>query len=300
MEELALSTAHVKVRLMKRAIFGVTLAMAAWLAAATAANAGSTNAFFAFCMDTHDAKQRSLQNQAALLKELGYDGCGHLWLDHLPERLKTLDAAGLKLYQVYLTVNVATNAKQPYDARLKDLLPLLKGRDVQIALLLQGAKSSDSTLDEHVANLVRGMAAMAETNGVRIVLYPHITDWLETINDAVRVAAKIDRPNVGVMFNFCHWLRVGQDRDYQTPLKQAMPRLFAVSINGADEFDTKPGWKRYVQPLDSGNFDMAGFLTYLRNIGYTGPIGLQCYGLGGDARDHLTRSITAWRRLNAK
>ena len=33
-----------------------------------------TNAFFAFCIDTHDAKKRNLEQQAALLKELGYDG----------------------------------------------------------------------------------------------------------------------------------------------------------------------------------------------------------------------------------
>ena len=36
-----------------------------------------------------------------------------------------------------------------------------------------------------------------------------------------------------------------------------MPRLWAVSINGADEHDDKPGWSHYIQPLDAGNFDVA-------------------------------------------
>ena len=31
---------------------------------------------------------------AAMLKELGYEGVGHIWLDGLPERLKTLDELG--------------------------------------------------------------------------------------------------------------------------------------------------------------------------------------------------------------
>jgi sugar phosphate isomerase/epimerase len=78
-----------------------------------------------------------------------------------------------------------------------------------------------------------------------------------------------------------------------------MPRLWAVSINGADAFDEKPGWDRYIQPLDKGNFDMAAFIRTLRTLGYTGPIGLQCYGIGGDVREHLARSMQKWRKLNA-
>ncbi|MCX5758124.1 MAG: hypothetical protein NTU83_06390, partial [Candidatus Hydrogenedentes bacterium] len=68
------------------------------------------NPFFALCMDTHDGKHRNLQEQAQLLRELGYDGFGHLWLDDLKERLSTLDAAGLKLFQVYFRVNIAPGA----------------------------------------------------------------------------------------------------------------------------------------------------------------------------------------------
>jgi sugar phosphate isomerase/epimerase len=71
-----------------------------------------------------------------------------------------------------------------------------------------------------------------------------------------------------------------------------------VSINGADTFDNQPGWKRYIQPLDKGDFDTAAFLRTLRELGYTGPIGLQCYGITGDAREHLALSMDAWRRMD--
>jgi len=115
----------------------------------------------------------------------------------------------------------------------------------------------------------------------------------------VRAADKVDRPNIGVMFNLCHWLRVSKDRDYRSRLQQALHRLMAVSINGADEYDDQPGWSRYIQPLDQGSFDILAFLKTLRDLGYKGPIGLQCYGIGGDAREHLARSMAAWRRLQA-
>jgi sugar phosphate isomerase/epimerase len=256
------------------------------------------NPFFALCMDTHDAKKRSLPEQAALLRELGYDGAGHLWLDLLPERLKTLDAVGLKLFQVYLRVDVATDSQPPYDPRLKEMLPLLRGRGVQLATLVSGGKPSDESRDPRAVELLREVAELAGPFGVHVVLYPHGGDWLERVEDAIRVAGKVDRSNVGVMFNLCHWLRTDRERHYRALLERAGSRLLAVSINGADTFDEQPGWDRYIQPLDRGSFEIAAFVRTLRELNYSGPIGLQCYGLGGDAREHLARSMAAWRRMN--
>jgi sugar phosphate isomerase/epimerase len=264
-----------------------------------AANTFAAQPFFPFCIDMPDAKKRNLAEQAAMLKELGYDGVGHIWLDRVEERIKTLDAAGLKLYQITMTVSLATN-KPPYDVKkFKDALALVKGRNVQFLLIVNGAKPSDATLDDRAVAIVREMSDLARESGSQLLLYPHTRDWIERIEDAVRVAEKVDRPNVGAMFNLCHFLRVCEDRDYKTRLQKAMPRLWAVSINGADERDEKPtGWSKYIQPLDSGTFDMAAFLKTLKGLGYKGPIGLQCFGIGGDARDHLARSMAAWRKLN--
>ena len=288
---------------MNRNTLGLTLLVSAALLISPAPAAerpgAKTNAFFAFCIDTHDAKKRNLEQQAALLKELGYDGVGHLWLDNIPERLKTLDATGLKLFQITMTVNI-TPGKQAYDPRFKEVMPLLKGRGVQFVLLMSGLKPSDPAGDARAVEIVREMAEVARGSGAQVLLYPHSNDWLERIEDAVRVADKVDRPNVGVMFNLCHWLRVSKTRDYQPLLAQAMPRLWAVSLNGADEFDDQPGWGRYIQPLGRGSFDMLAFLKTLRQLGYTGPIGLQCYGIPGDARDHLAESMKAWRNYSAK
>ena len=252
------------------------------------------NEFFPFCIDTHDAKKRNVEQQAVMLKELGYDGVGHLWLDNIPERLKTLDAAGLKLFQITMTVDI-TPGKQAYDPRFKEVMPLLKGRGVQFLLLMNGLKPSDPAGDARAVEIVREMAEVAHGSGAQILLYPHSFMWLERIEDCVRVAEKVDRPNVGVMFNLCHWLRVSKDRNYQPLLARAMPRLWAVSINGADEFDAQPGWTHYIQPLGRGSFDMFAFLKTLRELGYKGPVGLQCYGIPGDVRDPLAESIKAWR-----
>ncbi len=281
---------------MRIASFAVILPLAANLlgSAGAAAQVPFTNAFFPFCIDWHDSKKRTMEQQAEMLKELGYDGMGHIWLDKLPERLKTLDAAGLKLYQITVQVDIAPG-KQAYDPRLKEMMPLLKGRNVQFDLLINGYKPSDPAGDFRGVEVVKEIAALAKTVDAQVLLYPHVNNWLERFEDCIRVADKVNEPNVGVMFNLCHWLRVGKDRNYQALLEKGLPRLYAVSLNGADEFDDKPGWSRYIQPLGSGSFDVLALLKTLHKLGYTWPIGLQCYGIEGDTREHLAKSLKTWQ-----
>ncbi len=261
--------------------------------------APSTNPFFALCMDTHDSRKRDLAEQAAMLAELGYDGAGHLWLDHISGRLETLDAAGLKLFQVYLQVNIAPG-KTPFDPRLEKVLPLLKGRKTMIALLVNGLPPSDPAGDGRAVPLIRKIADEAAKYGVKVALYHHVNHWLETVADMVRVAKKVNRSNVGIMFNLCHWMK-DDGRDLKETIAAAKKFLFAVSINGSDTpEEIRSGKGNWIQPLDSGSYDLSPLVKLLDEAGFTGPVGLQCWGIGGDAREHLKRSIKEWRRCRAK
>ena len=251
--------------------------------------------FFAFCVDTHDSEKRSLPEQAEMLAELGYDGMGHLWLDNIEDRLKTLDEKGLKLFQISLRVSIAAD-KPPYDPRLKEALPLLKGRGVQLGLLMGGGEPSDPAGDARAVEIVREMADMAREHGVEIILYPHTNDWLERVEDALRVCKKVDRPNVGVMFNLCHWLKVDGKQDLKLLLESALPHLRAVSIHGADRAaEIHAGTGNWIQPLGQGSYDIHAFLRLLKETGYKGSVGLQCWGIKGDAAVHLEQSMKAWR-----
>ena len=256
---------------------------------------------FALCMDTHDAKKRTLAQQAEMLKELGYAGAGHLWLKNVPERLKTLDAAGLKLFHIYMRVNIMAGNKRPYDPKLESVVKLLKGRKTALVLLVGGLKPSDTAGDPRAVELVSQIADQAAKSSLDVILYPHTGDWLQNVSDAVRIAKQVDRPNVGVMFNLCHWLKAERGKDLEKTLKSAMPYLRGVSIHGADtaaEIASRKG--KWIQPLDSGSFDVYELLKTLRDSGYTGPVGLQCYGLRGDASVHLKRSIAAWRKFRKR
>jgi sugar phosphate isomerase/epimerase len=256
--------------------------------------------FFAYCIDTHDGKHRTLQEQAAMVKELGYDGVGHLWLDNVKERLDTLDAAGLKLFQISIRVSIAPD-KEPYEKKLKEVMPLLKGHDVQICLLIEGLPPSDVKGDERAVPIIREIADLARDSGTKIVLYPHANMWLEKVSDTVRLAKEVDRPNVGVMFNLCHWMKVDKEENLKPVLESAMPYLMAASINGTDKPDAvHAGTGNWLQPLDKGDWDVFVVLKTLKDLGYKGPVGLQCWGIEGDAKDHLTRSMAAWKKYVAR
>jgi sugar phosphate isomerase/epimerase len=247
---------------------------------------------FALCHDTHDTKKRSLAQQADMLAELGYDGVGHLWFDKVEDRLKTLDEHGLRLFQIYERINLG--ASPGYDKqRYEELLPLLKGRDVQIALLMSGGSPSDDSLDNKAVSVLREMADKAAPFGVSLLIYPHRTDWAETLDDAVRVAKKVDRKNVGAMFNLCHWGAVDKEKNLAELFHRSMPYIQCVTINGGEP--TAKVNSKWIAPLDEGSFDVRQVLRLLHEAGYRGPVGLQCYGIRTDAQDHLRRSMKIWR-----
>jgi sugar phosphate isomerase/epimerase len=73
--------------------------------------------------------------------------------------------------------------------------------------------------------------------------------------------------------------------------------MFVVTINGADAGAARTGWNRLIRPLDEGNFDLKNFLNKLRELKYSGPIGLQGYGVKLPAEENLRRSMNAWKQL---
>ncbi len=249
---------------------------------------------FALCMDTADEKKRTIPEQAEMLSELGFDGLGHLWLDRLEERIASCKEKKLVLQQVYL--NVDLGATPTFDPRLGEKLPLLKGMGTQLALLIGGGAPSDAAFDEKAVAVLGEILTLCEPNDVQVVLYPHRGSWLEKTSDALRIARRFPRGRVGVMFNLCHFLAVDDEKNIPAILKEAYPDLKAITINGSDTHQriaAKTG--NWLQPLDSGDCDLAPLFATLVELDYRGPIGLQCYGIPGDTREHLRRSVGKWK-----
>ncbi|MHC4434505.1 MAG: TIM barrel protein, partial [Planctomycetota bacterium] len=253
--------------------------------------------FFAFDNAATDDDHKTPKEQVALLKKLGYDGISSRGGDELSEVAEEIEKNGLRLFTVYLGINI--DPDQPaYGKELTDAIEVLKGHNAMLWLyvLSKKHKPSDPNGDERAEQIIREIAEMAAKSKVRVALYPHTGFWLERVEDTIRIAKRVNRRDVGVTFNLCHWLRVDDEKNMKSLIEAAMPHLFVVSINGADSGGKD--WKTLIQTLDRGTFDMRGFLDTLYESGYTGPIGFQGYGIGGDAHDNLERTMDAWIKLN--
>ncbi len=261
------------------------------------AAAESCFAFYAFDDGIVHAHPVPFAEQAKLLKDLSYDGIGYTGTQRIPDMLAALDAQGLKMYSTYVGACVDAG-KPPYDPGLKKCLAQLKGRDTLISLFVTGGTPSADTSDDRAVAILREISDMAEPNGIRVALYPHVGMYIARVDDALRLAKKVDRKNIGTGFNLCHFLKLDDGNKLETRLQEAMPYLFTVSINGADDGDTNQmSWDRLIQNLDRGSFDVARMLKTLKQLDYKGAVGLQMYAIPGKPRENLAHSMAGWRKL---
>ncbi|MBI1373533.1 MAG: TIM barrel protein [Phycisphaera sp.] len=256
----------------------LTLCLTAVASAQDKADAPFAPAFYAF---ENGVAFGDVDNEAKTLKELGYDGISQVHGgSKLAERVAAYEKVGLKVLSVYLNVDdkpITAEQVQP-----------LADRGAMIELTIH--KMTPGTVDA-----VRQTAEMASKLNIRVALYPHFGMGVATIPQALDLIDKVNHPNLGVMFNLCHYLRGEKAGDLEATLDKAAPHLFAVSTCGADT--TGKGWGDLIKPLDQGDFPQARLFGTLKKLHFTGPVGLQCYAVKGDKRTNLEHSMTAWKKI---
>jgi sugar phosphate isomerase/epimerase len=280
---------------MKHRLGYLSLVIVGLLACARAAEPE----FFAMDTGTRDSTHNTPEEQVALVQKVGFAGIAPIYKtpQMLRETLVALDRRKLRMFAVYVPLDL--DSPTPVSPAIRDTIKQLRGRNsiLWLYVTFHAYKSSDPAGDAKAVPVMREVAELAKEAGVRVSLYPHIKNWVERVEDGVRLARQVDRGNFGVTFNLCHWLMVdGVDLDAR--LRDSMPHLTMVTINGADA-DTAD-LQRVIQPLGSGTFDVGKVLAKLAELDWHGPIGLQHYGIKGDAKVNLQRSMTAWREMSRK
>ena len=254
-----------------------------------------------FAMDT--AARLVPAECAQVLAELGYAGLGGR-----PATAKAhaaaLQSKGLVFFNGYHVTNFGYGQTElPGD--LTKVVDDLAGTGSTLWLGINkvafpaGVKAGPEYGDTIVLPQLKQLLAYAKPKGVKVSLYPHTGFWAAQFEVCLRVAAKVDDPNLGVTFNLCHWLKVeGSVRDPLPLIKEALPRLNFITINGADTGDTqKLGWDKLIQPLGRGSYDVGAFVAKTRAAGYRGPFGFQGFGIKMDSKELLKESMEGWRKI---
>jgi sugar phosphate isomerase/epimerase len=253
-----------------------------------------------FAMDT--AARLAPTECAQVLAELGYAGLGGR-----PATAKAhadaLKAKGLVYFNGYHVANFPSG-QADLPVELTQAVDGLAGTGGTLWLAINkvtlplGLSMGPEYGDTVVVPQLRQLVAYARTKGVKVSLYPHAGFWAAQFETCVRVASKVDDPNLGVTFNLCHWLKVeGSERDPLPLIKDALPRLNFITINGADTGDTQNlGWDKLIQPLGRGTYDVGAFVAKARAAGYRGPFGFQGYGIKMEPKELLKETMEGWKK----
>jgi sugar phosphate isomerase/epimerase len=253
------------------------------------AAAGLANPIFAY-----EFGDISPAQQARFARDYGFEGTVFDHARQIPERLEAVDEAHLQLFFLWMTVDLS-HGSIVYEPQMESAIEALQGRATVIWIALQGADGG-SDIEDRAIKAVNRISDLAAQANLRVALYPHYGFYLARFRDVVRLAGRVDRSNVGVTFNLCHELRSGFDPEFPQLLKQAIPRLYAVTINGANR--NGQDWDTLIQPLGRGDYDVPRLVHTIVEAGYRGPFGIQCYGLKGDPAVYLKQSMAAWRAIS--
>jgi sugar phosphate isomerase/epimerase len=274
-----------------------------------AAQEAKRNPFVVFNNGIADQQLNTPEKQVKLLKSLGYDGMEKKGLDGFAETLAALDKHGLKMYTMYLNIDL-DNKQQPYDKRLKETFRMLQGSETMpwFYITSKQYKPSSQENDSIAVPILQEIADMANEYGIKVMIYPHVNFWVDNVEDALRVAGKVNRRNLGITFNLCHYLAdqgTQADKAFIPLVEKAMPYLFAVSLNGADKptdaiMQSSNLWQYFIQPLGQGNFNTFQYLNAFIARGFEGPVGLQCYSIKEEKPVHLKKSSMAWKDFERK
>ena len=260
-----------------------------------------------YCQNTmwnFNNSPQTAQEKAKLMKKVGFDGLEGFGYKDFFELKSALDMENLSMPVNYVALNFEADGELN-DTIANEIKTMIKesakGAIIYFCLTSKSYKDDKETGDKIIAAILRELADYSAPFGVKLCVYPHVGMYCETVAHSVKLAKLVARKNYGAAMNLCHLLKVEGSEGIDVKIKEFTPFLFAVNICGADDGDTKQlGWDRLIQPLGQGSFDTYEFVKSLRDNGYRGPIGLQCYNLTGDVVETLTGSMKIWKGYKKK
>lgn len=265
-----------------------------------------------YAMDTHFMTSNegpSFEEQAKMVKEAGYDGyyatAGTSDLQKIKDIKAASTAAGLELTSMLTFLELDNELTDEAIQGYADTIDQLDSTTILEVCITRGGFSNEGMGDQsHDATALKWLERIAEltdAKGIQIALYPHFGFWLETVSDALRLAKKLNNPSIGVILTSYHWYHV--KKEGMEIFDEVAPYLKSVNLCGSRHWENKEdivnNMNPSIEPIDAGTKDIPAIFAKLEEIGFTGPIGIQGYGVNAPAKEALERSIAKAKELMA-
>jgi len=238
-----------------------------------------------------------------ILVELGFDAIYVSLQDGLhyaDEMVATKKQYGLEVVAAYAGLDVVAAKDDPKNHEVLELFQRLPhGCDLELTLITrdQSIEPSSMDVDRLAIERLEPVLEIAEKQQARVCLYPHFGAWLERVEDGVRLCQKMKHSSLKLVFCGFHWYAV-EGSELSQSVANAVPYLHSVNMCGSRRGGNIAGCT--IEPLDSGEMDNFSLFGLLHRYGYTGRIGFQGYGIGGDVFTYLQRSMNAFRSMEKR
>jgi sugar phosphate isomerase/epimerase len=218
--------------------------------------------------------------------EAGFKGIGiwHADLDHilelrtLSEMKRILDDNGMKYVELEFLTDwfLEGERKRRSDARKKMLL------DAAEVLRAKHVKVGDFTKEkcdfDHLVDSFATLCGEAANHGTSIAFEPMGAAVLDTLHDSLRMVSAAGAKNGGIILDI--WQVVDRAMPNEEVRRIPSRYLMGVELNDA-AMDGARARQDKANPrtfCGAGDFDIAGFISRVRESGYRGPWGVEVIG----------------------
>ena len=247
-----------------------------------------------------DSTYNTFDKQVELVKNAGFDGIEINQIESFDGMKSALDQFQFKGSYFYVKLQLG----DPIDNRLESAINKLKGTNTIIAPYIladtKRFKPNSPEGDSEAIKLLQLISMWSKKSGLQVAIYPHFSFYVERTDHALQLAQKVNRKNVGLSFNLCHWLAttsLTERTDLKNHLKELKPYLKMMTISGAYDVisQKKTIFDDYILPLGTGNFDTYDLVKFMvKTIKYKNPIGVQCYNIKGNKPQLIKNTMSVW------
>ncbi len=248
----------------------------------------------AWCVVPFDSVERTPEERADMLKELGFTQFAYDWrLKHVPtfpDEIKALKERGIKLSALWIWID--TDTGKIFDDATEQLLSIIEQNNIKTDFWVGFSNkhfeglTDDAKLEKAVAS-VSYIQDRAKQLGCTISLYNH-GDWFGEPLNQVHIIEKMGANDVGIVYNFHHaHLQV---REFPQLLEKMLPYLRTVNLNGMKVDGPK------ILTIGQGDEERE-MLKTLQQSGYGGSLGIICHIETEDAKVVLQRNLDGLKSI---
>lgn len=248
----------------------------------------------AWCIVPFDSKNRTPEERAEMLKELGITKLTYDWRDkHIPsfdEELETLKNNNIKLQGFWLN----SGPDPANDKYLKIILDLFKRHNTKTQLwtMFSGWPNFDSLSQTNkvktAAESVAYVAKKLDEIGCSLGLYNH-GGWFGEPENQLAIIEYLKLRNIGIVYNFSH--SETQIQRFPEFYPKILPYLYAINLTGL-----KGGYPAEVVPIGDGNIEEK-MMRIIQTSSYHGPIGIINEDFSEDAADGLKLNMKGLKAI---